>query len=129
MLGACSNDDLPKWFTGEPTQAEINAYNGPLKMPGELPENVPFPNLADVPPRPVPKVASADQKNEIAALEKDNAEGQAAVAAFVEESKPKPPVVKAKPVIEPKKKKKKKASKKSPKKTDDVLIPESGAAQ
>jgi hypothetical protein len=51
-LCACADTEWPQWISGEPTKAELSAYKGPIAMPAVDTENKPWPNLADVPPRP-----------------------------------------------------------------------------
>ncbi|HVY11951.1 MAG TPA: hypothetical protein VHB73_00135 [Alphaproteobacteria bacterium] len=87
MLGACSNDELPKWLTGEPTQTEINAAQGPVALPPPPSPDQPYPNLADVPPSPRPQLQAPQRADEVNNLKKENVEGQAAVQQFSDQIK------------------------------------------
>jgi hypothetical protein len=111
---------LPEWFTGEPRQAEIDAYKGPVSMPSEPAANAPWPNLADVPERPVPKMTPVDRQNEIKSLKEENTAGQAAIKNFNATATPAP---KAQPVAEPVKKKTKKKNQKPAELVPPVFTP------
>jgi hypothetical protein len=70
-------------MSGEPTQAEISSYHGPIAMPAPPAPGTPYPNLADVPPRPTPMLTPAQRAEEVARLKKENAEGQQAINDYV----------------------------------------------
>jgi hypothetical protein len=110
FLSGCADTDMPRWLTGEPPRAEIESYQGPIAMPPVTVEEKSWPNLADVPPRPV-LLMKPDEKAELAAeLRQENAVGQAAVADYAHASAPEQSV--KKPAAKQKKSKKKKAQKK-----------------
>jgi hypothetical protein len=82
MLGACSDGTLPKWISGEPTQAEIDSYSGPIAMPPAPPDDAAYPNLADVPSRPQPRLTPAERAAETESLKQENLEGQEAIRQY-----------------------------------------------
>jgi hypothetical protein len=81
-LGACSDGTLPKWISGEPTQAEIDSYSGPIAMPQAPAGDTTYPNLADVPERPKPILSPADRQSEMEKLKQENVEGQEAIRDY-----------------------------------------------
>ncbi|MBI3419522.1 MAG: hypothetical protein HY053_05270, partial [Proteobacteria bacterium] len=78
MLCACTDDALPEWMTGVPSQTELDASKGTVVMPAAATANQPYPNLADVPLRPRPYVLPAQRVDEVKNLKRENTDGQGA---------------------------------------------------
>jgi hypothetical protein len=91
MLGACSDDTLPKWISGEPSQAEIDSYSGAITMPQAPGDEEAYPNLADVPARPKAILSPAQRQEEMESLKQENLEGQEAIRKY---NTPQPPRIK-----------------------------------
>lgn len=86
LLGGCEDGTLPKWITGEPTRAEIAAAPQPVPLPPQPASDAPYPNLADVPPRPQPQLNDQQRAAEMDELKKENATGQAEIQQYVAEN-------------------------------------------
>jgi hypothetical protein len=108
LLSACADSELPQWFSGEPTRAELDAYKGPIAMPAIDTAEKEWPNLADVPERPTVLLQPAEKAALIAELKAKNTQGNNQVDVF--NGKALPPL---KPTIKSALKKSKKKKKKA----------------
>jgi hypothetical protein len=79
-LAGCADTELPKWLSNEPTREELAAYKGPIDIP-PADGNAAYPNLADVPKRPV-LTPVKDQQALVDQLQADNVAGKAAIADY-----------------------------------------------
>lgn len=116
LAGCGVVEELPRWLTGLPTKDEL-AYSGPIQMPSLDPNGKPWPNLADIPPKPDSTMPMEDRKKLLAEMKKENVEGEKQVEAFVEQQVVRP----APKAVPPKKKKSKKT--KHVKKPEQIKTP------
>lgn len=71
VLTSCADTPWPQWITGEPTREQLDAYQGPIPMPNPNSDGKEWPNLADVPKRPV-IILPDDKKSLLITEMKDN---------------------------------------------------------
>lgn len=80
-LCACADSELPRWFSNEPSKAELESYQGPVAMPPVDAAAEPYPNLADVPE--APRLSSVkEQADWRAKLAAENEKGAAVIADY-----------------------------------------------
>ncbi len=75
LVSACADTQWPQWISGEPTREQLDDHKGLIPMPDTDPRGKSWPNLADVPERPMVILKDKQKDELVTEMKNKNADG------------------------------------------------------